>query len=206
MPPFSVHVGDRAVRPDRHERVVVVAVGRRHRLRRARERRLHVAVQRRVAGRVLRVRVTGLPQPRPEVGRRRREPVRRLPGHLQLRRSLDRVVLLRRDDTDPVGDLDDLGARDVGDRGRVDRDRRVVLDRVGAVAARTHAPPVQHPRDVHVLHVGVGAGDLVGDVDPREGVPDDRVLRDRLRDPLPGNRRRTASSPRRRCWRPSAAG
>ena len=49
---LHVHVGDRARRADRHVAVVLVLVGRRHRLRRRRERGVDVADVRREAGRV----------------------------------------------------------------------------------------------------------------------------------------------------------
>ena len=83
------------------------------------QRRVDVARVRGVAGRVLRVRVARLAQPAPVVAGARQLRVA-LPDDLQLRRRLDRVVLLRRDDGEEVVDLDELRARDVLDRRLVD--------------------------------------------------------------------------------------
>ena len=112
---IRLHVGDRARRADRHVPVVGVLVRRRHRLRRRLERGVHVADVRRVAGGVRRVRIARLAHPRPEVARAGQLRIA-LPDHLQLRRRLDRVVLLRRHDREEVPDLDDLDVRDVLDR------------------------------------------------------------------------------------------
>src|ERR1019366_9236747 len=105
------------VRADRHEAVVVVLVGRSDGLRRAGETGLDGCTGvRREARRIGRVRVTGSAQPAPEVGAGLGEALLRVPGDLQLCRRLNRVVLLRSDDSDEVGDLHDLSARDVADR------------------------------------------------------------------------------------------
>src|SRR4029079_6682959 len=127
--------------------------------------------------------VAGLAQPAPEVARAGQLRIA-LPDHLQLSSGLDRVVLLRRHDGNEVVELDDLRAGDVLDRVLVDRERDVVLRRVRAGAAGPNPARVNHAGDAHVLDVGVLAGDLVRDVDPRGIGADDLVLRHGLGDAL----------------------
>ena len=119
---FAVDVGDRAVRADRHELVVVVAVGRRHLLRRRCQRRGHAARVGDLAGRVDRVGVAGLTHPRPVVPRRLN-----FGSLFQTTFSCAAAWIASYScgATTPRKLLDphDLGARDVRDRARVDAQR-----------------------------------------------------------------------------------
>ena len=147
------------------------------------QRRVHVpgvhgAADGRQAGRLLGAHVGG----KVRVARQRR---RIGPGHLQLLGGPHRVPLGRRHDADEVAAAQHPRARDVRDRGLVDRQHR----RPGAVAAlpgREHHAPVQHAGQAHVVHVGVAARHLRRDVDPRDPLPDQLVLAGRFGARRPG--------------------
>ena len=166
---IRLDVRDAAARADRHVALVVVLERARDRVRRRGQRGVDVALRRAfsVADDLpLGVHVAVV---LPEVAGARKDRVG-VPHDLQLRRSLDRVELLRRHDAEEVVHLHDLRARDVGDRLRVDAHRDVRVVRVRALAARPHHAAVQHPGHADLVHVGVLAGHLVRDVDA-----DDRV-------------------------------
>ena len=98
------------------------------------------------------------------------------PGDLQLRRSLDRVLLRRRDDAEEVALADDPGALDVLDRARVHL-QRPNGSGVRPLPERTDDPAVEHPRQAEVVDVRVGAGDLLRGVLARLRLADHLVLR-----------------------------
>src|SRR5207237_2594850 len=100
--------------------------------------------------------------------------------HIQLRSCLDRIVFMRRYDTEKVAFTDELHTRDVLQRTLVDRDDWSA-EPESRLPARPHDPAVEHSRNPDVVHVGVSAGDLVRDVDPRHRLRHDLVLTDRLR-------------------------
>ena len=119
------------------------------------------------------------------------------PGHLQLRGGLDRVVLLRSDDTEEVVLADDLHARGCGSsssrrprRSRGSFRRRRPPGRAASRSGRAAS------RDADVVDVGVPAGHLRWDVDAaRAGRDaDERVGAHRLR---AGRTRREAGAGRR---------
>jgi hypothetical protein len=89
------------------------------------------------------------------------EPLPFRPGGLELSRRLDRRPLALGDDGEEAALADDSGALDAGDRALIHP-----LER-GADGGRAHHARVEHAGHAEVLHVGVGAGDLAGDVRPR---------------------------------------
>ena len=165
-------VGDRAGRADRGVHLIGPDVGPRHRLRGAGNRRIDVALvdQRARHGRIGAQRGLDVLQ----VGQRRH----RLPGHLELRRGLDRILLALGDDADEVADPDDRDkSGDVAHRGLVDRDQAVAdeIADIDAGIGRTDDAAMQHAGHAHVVNVDQFAGRLRRQIDARHGLADDGV-------------------------------
>ena len=189
------HVRDGAARADRHVALVAVRVARAHRCAAAPKAASTSPASNMDARRRLARRVEGA----------------HLAPEVAAARDRGRVAV---DDLQPRGRLDRVDSRDATtprksprrttraspmraiERSSTETIAVLGPGAVGALAARPHDPAVQHPGHADALEVGVGAGHLGRDVDPRRArAADEAVRRDRLR-----RRRR----PDRRPARPSA--
>ncbi len=176
-------IGNRAGRADRSVHLVRPDVGSRHRLRRAGNRRIDIALvdqspRRRRIGTQRGLDVL-------QVGQRRH----RLPGNLQLRCGLDRIFLALGDDANEVADLhngDKSG--DVAHGGLVDRDQAVAdeITDIDAGIGRTNDAAMQHAGHAHVVNVDQFAGCLRRQIDARHGLADNGVGIDRLHENIIG--------------------
>jgi hypothetical protein len=97
-----------------------------------------------------------------------------------------RVPFVVGDDAEEIALAHHAGARNVGDRARIDaRDPGAVP--IGALPARAHDAAVEHVGHAHVLHVDVLAAHLVGNVDARHAGADQPIVGDRLLRRLAGH-------------------
>ncbi len=170
-------IRDGAGRSDRGVHLVGPDVGPRHRLRRAGDCRIDIAL---VEQRPWRRRIgaqRGLQVL--QVGQRRR----RLPAHFQLRRRLDRVLLALGNDADEIADADDGDEpRNIAHRSFIDRDQAGADEGAGVDAGikRAHHAAVQHAGHADIVDVDEFAGRLGRKVDARHRLADDAVSAHRL--------------------------
>ena len=172
-----VIIRDRAGRADRGVHLVRPDIGARHRLCRGGERSIDVALvdqgpRRRRIGAQRGLDIL-------QIGQRRH----RLPGHFELRRRLDRVLLALGDDADEIADPHDRDQpRNIAHRGFVDRDQAGADKSAGIDAGigRAHHAAMQHAGHAHVVDIDKFAGCLGRKVDARHRLPDDAVGLDGL--------------------------
>ncbi|MCY1272823.1 hypothetical protein D3C72_1193950 [compost metagenome] len=112
------------------------------------------------------------------------------PLHPQLLGRLDRLFLALGDHPDEVADHHHRDyARDMGDGGFV-HGQQAVADELAAVVAgvgRAHHPPMQHPRQAHIVDIGQFAGGLGRDIHPRGATPHQPIFVEGLQRRLAGD-------------------